>query len=262
MENNEPIHSFEDWLRENQKYFPDKLKKVLHNGYETHRFIFFWKRYEQLAMPYMYKLLEKQYPTVAAGPDYFAPKIKNIIECIILRVAEYAFQIVKYSSQGLHPSDVFKKEWPHAKEDIYNPAKYRRFYDIDNPPEFYRKYTREKNKKTFEQYNSEIKKGIDTKNAFNAAVIAALQEPLLMVLPQLLDIEADWWIFYRHIMLRECDMWMQQQKIAYYIEYNMGPEWLAKTYKERREELSRRMEEKYIAEEKIWDEIIAKERLF
>lgn len=52
---------------------------------------------------------------------------------------------------------------------------------------------------------------------------------------QLLNIEADWWIFYRYIMFSEYMMWeQQQQQIAYYTEYGMGEEWLSKTHKERR----------------------------
>lgn len=149
-----------------------------------------------------------------------------------MRVAENCFKIMKYSSRGFHPSNIFKTLWQNAKDDKYNPARHHTFYDVDNPPAFYLKYNRYK--RFFDKFNKEKQEAIHKKKAFNAGVSAVLREPLLKVLPQLLNIEADWWIFYRYIMFSECMMWEQQQQISYYIEYGMGEEWLSKTHKERR----------------------------
>lgn len=231
---------FEQWHAVNRSIFPKALNNLLDKNIETMGFLFFWKHYEHLLVPKFYKLLEQQFPLVYGADAGFSEAIEQNIRHRIFEFAEYAWKIVSANKKGLQPNDVW--------QTIYNLALTSKTYDpsyvkkrtLDDISEHSKHLGEDFHKKIIEEEYADNLKHAAWLTHFNKQVIDVLQPDLLQLLPELIDMDVEWWRCYKFLIEEQCYTWRtKNDRINFIIKEGLGAEWLGRPTSELMDEVEK-----------------------
>lgn len=233
--------SFDDWHNKYKYIFPEALNNVLEEKSTVMSFLFFWKKYEHIIKPKLLYLISQQYPLVFQVKEQFAAHIYQNITHRIFEFAEYAWKIAESNKMNLTAAEV----WPQIYDlsinsDVYDPTKFS-LVTIEDFPNFYKFQGEEKTRQLVEEENESRVKTAQWKITINQEVIAVLQTDLLQLLPELINMESDWWKCYKFLLEEQCYMWhSKNQRMEYLIEKGLDETWVDKRTSEVLAEIERR----------------------
>lgn len=219
LNNQNEFSNFETWHEQHKHMFSKKMNEVLSESAATLGFIFFWKKYEQLLVPKFYKLLELQFPLLVNADKGFAEKINQNITHRIFEFAEDVWRIVISNQKGLHPQEVIPITYNLAlTSKVYDPA-YVNLYNQHNIPDFLKERDEDAKNRFIAEANEDILKRSAWLIQFNKQVIEVLQTDALLLLPELLNIEAEWWKCYKFYIEQQCNFWRERnERIRFMME--------------------------------------------
>jgi hypothetical protein len=232
---------FEAWFEGNKHLMPAGFAERLKKSSQHLEFICTWKEYEALIIPKLRALLAQQYPELI-GAESFEPHIKQNIEHRIFELIEEMWKINEWNLQGAKPQDVLTTLYPvimKSKEGWKSPLFLQTLEDLlkDAP---YDRMPREEVIENLNQRNEERWESFRHWEKLYQDFIDVMQPDLLALLPNLLNIDADWWDVYVFFLRFQCNTWIDyNNSFSFLAEQGLTAEWLNKPREELHEYLDK-----------------------
>jgi hypothetical protein len=233
--------SFNQWFNSHRPFTGAALQFAKQEQPGHIEFVLAWKGYEQLSMPVLFQVLNKQYHTVRDADESYHKHKEKVVIHTLFNTAEIAWDVIKYNRLGKHPREVFGKSYEMAENDVNLPWCGRTIYSRQNPPQdWINEFGEEQGWNMAREWNKDQRRSVKFLTNYYNQLLTALETYLPGIMPQLLCMSPDWWKLYRFELLHICHMWKDSlDTMEHMIGYKMHGDWLDKPILEQSEELDR-----------------------
>jgi hypothetical protein len=233
---------FEKWHEQNKQFLPKELNKEINENAETYGFLFFWKHYEKIVTPKFHKLLELQFPLLYNAEIGFREKSELYITLMIFEFSEYVWSFAISNRKGLQPIEVMPVIYDLALNSKTFDPSYVKLNTMDDVSDHVKHLGEEFNRKIIEEANADLLKRAERLTKFNKQVIDVFQTDLFEILPELFNMDVEWWKCYKFTLEFECGMWRERnERLEFIIKNGFGAEWIEKPFTELMVEIEKKI---------------------